>query len=258
MEFASNQKHHRSSSDSTKYKAWKHSPPPRPSFPIQQRRQLPLLRQVSDEAGADSSEPSYDYNRLGLSPRHQVLHSNERRPGSPQPIQQNPSKPPSPRRKGRGVFVLAAVLASLIKLSRFGKKKGEASLRKKSPSTYARVLYLGNSYSLITPPYLNYQNRQRKVMDLYPPEFTDVTQLYSSTSSNDVRLQQTMERKFFPEHETDPYCIPMSEWQSNSFCECTPIDNEFLYSSMEYVDICLLTYISTQSNLQLYSRDGDD
>jgi hypothetical protein len=53
----------------------------------------------------------------------------------------------------------------------------------------------------------------RKV-EQYPADLSDPTQLYPTKDSNDV---SSMERIFFPGHETDNDCVPMSESQKASF-----------------------------------------
>jgi hypothetical protein len=79
------------------------------------------------------------------------------------------------------------------------------------------MVYLGDKYNLLdASPYLHQKLKNREILDPYPAEQTDATQLYSATNSNDIRLA-TMERKLFPEHETNKNCVPMSEWQFMSF-----------------------------------------
>jgi hypothetical protein len=51
----------------------------------------------------------------------------------------------------------------------------------------------------------------------YPAEFSDATQLYGTKDSDDAAVMETMERKFFPEHETNKVCVPMSESQTSNF-----------------------------------------
>ena len=58
----------------------------------------------------------------------------------------------------------------------------------------------------------------RKVV-IFAPEFSDVTQLYGTKSSDDIAISGSIERKFFPLHETNADCAPMSEWQTKSFRE---------------------------------------
>ena len=57
-------------------------------------------------------------------------------------------------------------------------------------------------------------------VEVLAAEQTDVTQLYDRTSSNDVKVSSSMERRHFPEHETNPECVPMSPWQVESFRKC--------------------------------------
>ncbi|KAL7545541.1 hypothetical protein ACHAWF_008891 [Thalassiosira exigua] len=65
-----------------------------------------------------------------------------------------------------------------------------------------------------------YQAASGRKVALYPAEFSDVTQLYSLKSSDDSAIDGTMELKFFPTHETDENCVPMSPWQMESFPTC--------------------------------------
>ena len=51
----------------------------------------------------------------------------------------------------------------------------------------------------------------------YPAEFSDATQLYGTKDSDDAAVMESMERKFFPEHETNKDCVPMSESQTSNF-----------------------------------------
>ncbi len=56
----------------------------------------------------------------------------------------------------------------------------------------------------------------RKIVQ-YPAEFSDATQLYGTKDSDDAAIMESMERKFFPEHETNKDCVPMSESQTSNF-----------------------------------------
>ena len=51
----------------------------------------------------------------------------------------------------------------------------------------------------------------------YPAEFSDATQLYDTKNSDDAAIMESMERKFFPEHEINKDCVPMSESQKSNF-----------------------------------------
>lgn len=91
--------------------------------------------------------------------------------------------------------------------------------QRETPMSNARMLFLDHNYNVyVSTPYPNnwMKMKHRKILDPYPAEETDVTQLYSVANSNDLRLE-TMEMKIFPEHETNEDCIPMSKWQFMSF-----------------------------------------
>jgi hypothetical protein len=73
--------------------------------------------------------------------------------------------------------------------------------------TYPRTFFLEDRFQPVVG---------RKVVQ-YPPEFSDATQLYDTKSSDDILVKENMERKIFPEHETNEDCVPMSEAQKSSF-----------------------------------------
>ena len=58
----------------------------------------------------------------------------------------------------------------------------------------------------------------RKI-EQYPADMSDPTQLYPTEDSNDT---PSMERRFFPGHETDEDCVPMSDSQKASFRKWLP------------------------------------
>lgn len=59
----------------------------------------------------------------------------------------------------------------------------------------------------------------RRVVLYAADDFSDVTQLYGIKSSDDEAIAGSIERKFFPMHETNADCVPMSTWQTQSFRE---------------------------------------
>ena len=56
----------------------------------------------------------------------------------------------------------------------------------------------------------------RKIVQ-YSAEFSDATQLYDTKNSDDAAIMESMERKFFPEHETNKDCVPVSESQKSNY-----------------------------------------
>ena len=63
----------------------------------------------------------------------------------------------------------------------------------------------------------HFQPVQGRHIVQYPAEFSDATQLYGTKDSDDAAIMESMERKFFPEHETNKDCVPMSESQTSNF-----------------------------------------
>lgn len=208
-------------STSRSYKAFKISPPPRPGVILQSYKQPSLVRQVSDE-DLESNESSSKYFKSKLKSRNHMLHHNERRPC--------PHHVLSPKQSKLASFGSIRHLLGLIGLALpfnllrviyypYPTKKKHAYIvaQDTKPGHELRMVYLGDNYNLLSAsPYLHRKPKNRNILDPFPAEQTDVTQLYSTANSNDIRLG-TMERKFFPEHETDKKCVPMSEWQFMSF-----------------------------------------
>jgi hypothetical protein len=116
------------------------------------------------------------------------------------------------------VVLMVASVVRLLSVRYYSNlSDGEVMFHKELRKTNRRMLYLDAKYNVyVSSPYHLHQIKHRTMLDEYPAEHTDVTQVYDVTSSNDVRLK-TMERKFFPEHETNKNCIPMSDWQLLSF-----------------------------------------
>ena len=78
-----------------------------------------------------------------------------------------------------------------------------------------RTFFMGDSVETDSPSFRPVIGRKVRI---YPTEFSDVTQLYDQKGSDDGGIEGTMERKFFPSHETrGSECIPMSPWQRMSF-----------------------------------------
>ncbi|KAL7517548.1 hypothetical protein ACHAWX_002467 [Stephanocyclus meneghinianus] len=212
------------------HKAWKNSPPPKTNIPVQCRRQ-PVLHQNADEVGLELIESHSKYRKIRVMSRHQLLHNNERRPCPPHSPQQKQGKTRSLRCfPGLLIMITALCVGNIIRCVCFRTKKSD-QMRLISKDTHLlvsqnsnnhprAVVYLDDNYNaLATSPYEHYRLRHRRILDSYPTELTDATQLYGIASSNDSRLQ-TMERKFFPKHETNRNCVPMAEWQLLSFPNC--------------------------------------
>lgn len=75
-----------------------------------------------------------------------------------------------------------------------------------------RVICIGNHLDNTTPSFVAEAGRN---VVLYPAEFSDVTQLYDR--KDDDEIADSVEMKYFPMHETNEDCVPMSPWQTYSF-----------------------------------------
>ena len=93
-------------------------------------------------------------------------------------------------------------------------------------------------------PSLSLSSRHRSVR-VYEAEFTDVTQLYSIKSSDDTAVSSSIERKYFPDHEVNHDCIPMSDWQTLSFREYQRWGLYCLLISRTHNDISLFAITAT-------------
>lgn len=94
----------------------------------------------------------------------------------------------------------------------------------------SRVIYLSNSvtddryqgidfhkYSSISVNYEGFDAKLGRIIDLGSAVYSDVTQTYPAVDSSDT---VSMEKRFFPQHETDESCVPMAEWQKKSHPSC--------------------------------------
>ena len=75
-----------------------------------------------------------------------------------------------------------------------------------------RIICIGNHLDNTTPTFIAEVGRN---VVLYPAKFSDVTQLYDR--KDDDEIEDSVEMKSFPLHETDKDCVPMSPWQTLSF-----------------------------------------
>lgn len=82
---------------------------------------------------------------------------------------------------------------------------------------HPRTIFLGDRFR----PILG-----RKIVQ-YPTEYSDKTQLYHTKSSDDASVSTSMERKIFPNHETNENCVPMSEWQQLTYPTCNNVHESF-------------------------------
>ncbi len=92
-----------------------------------------------------------------------------------------------------------------------------------SPSNriHPRIFFTGEDarFGVFEGIGLAFETIPGREIKIFPAEFTDVTQLYSIKDSEDFEVASTMERRSFPDHETDKDCSPMSNWQLKSFRE---------------------------------------
>lgn len=57
-------------------------------------------------------------------------------------------------------------------------------------------------------------------IDMYPAEYSDVTQTYPVADSADPPASESMEMRKFPTHEFDEDCVPMASWQTTFYPTC--------------------------------------
>lgn len=81
-------------------------------------------------------------------------------------------------------------------------------------------------------------NRPIRTMIRYNiPDFTDVTQYYSDTDSEDTE----MERRIFPHHDYDDHCVPMAPWQSTFYPTCNDFHGMDALSSLRDQELWMLS-----------------
>ena len=78
-----------------------------------------------------------------------------------------------------------------------------------------RVVFIDGS-GPATGPFVKTQNR---MVQIYPADYTDKTQLYGMLDSNDERIQGMEPRKPLDDGE----CIPMKDWQTHFYPSCNEI-----------------------------------
>ena len=79
----------------------------------------------------------------------------------------------------------------------------------KSKTTSGRVVYLHDSIIEKSGPVSRH-------VQIYPPDFTDNTQLYGVLDSNDERLSKMELREPY----SDEHCVPMQDWQTTFHPSC--------------------------------------
>lgn len=103
---------------------------------------------------------------------------------------------------------------------------GDSSMYKR---IHPRIVFTGGDarMSVFEGVGLAFETTPGREIQVFPSEFTDVTQLYSIKDSEDFEVASTMERRSFPNHETNEDCSPVSTWQMKSF-------REFFFASILY------------------------
>ncbi|KAL3762177.1 hypothetical protein ACHAWU_000641 [Discostella pseudostelligera] len=99
-----------------------------------------------------------------------------------------------------------------------------------------RVICIGNHLDNTTPSFVAEAGRN---VVLYPAEFSDVTQLYDR--KDDDEIADSVEMKYFPMHETNEDCVPMSPWQTYSFPTCNNLHEMGLEPSLHDNTLKLLS-----------------
>ena len=103
-----------------------------------------------------------------------------------------------------------------------------------------RVICINKALSATRRPF-DYQ--PKRLVELYPADYSDVTQTYPFIDSNDVDSQDDyqMEMRLFPQHESDPDCVPMSDWQSTYHPTCSILHESDMSAAIEASEMSLLS-----------------
>lgn len=87
-----------------------------------------------------------------------------------------------------------------------------------------RIIFFGDRFQPV----------DRKI-EQYSAEYSDQTQLYHTKSSDDTLTSTKMEKKIFPNHETNKDCVPLAEWQQLAF-------RKFPSQTLVLVHLCNLLF----------------
>ena len=187
------------------------SPPSPEDIPVQQARHQMSKVIDSFEFSPDHQDRSYIVEEV----KPKKYPSQELRKKKPQ-ISVEPKR--DKHRLGRRFISVLAVLIIAVAAMQVvtfhsdilsGGGAGKRYLRSKIRSLFKskpRIIFLGD----------HFQPSSRKV-EQYPAEYSDQTQLYHTKSSDDTSVSTKMERKVFPNHETNKNCVPLAEWQQSTF-----------------------------------------
>jgi hypothetical protein len=88
-------------------------------------------------------------------------------------------------------------------------------------TTKSRLVYLVDDAYSVAKSKTFHSNKRKTRVEVYPADFSDITQRYAELgSSSDFNTSEHMELRRFPEHELDPDCVPMDDWQTTFHPTC--------------------------------------
>lgn len=229
-------------------KSWTISPPTAKGIPLQECR--PNIQRGGSLELFEPSPEQLRYSGANRSPFDAAVKPKH-------PIQQLRNAELTKSRRSEHKCSLASLgLSSLLVLSvaslhliNFGNHSFNKVLSDKTAfATFSRgiaprkprVFFMGESADFNAPRF----PPTKRTLVLYSSDedsFTDVTQLYDRKDSNDEAIKGSMERKFFPMHETNKDCIPRSSWQSQSFPTCNRVHEMGIVSSLQDDTLRLLS-----------------
>lgn len=253
-------------------KLWKISPPPKQPIPVQYCRsyagttqqagnppELELFEPSPRFYGRRQTTSSFPVRRSRCSIDVEKKTTND---AQSREVQNQRTKSRYNRRISSAasfsILALTVALLNLINMSARNFSRWTNDRRTNSITlTYISNSFSGNQKAIrhIHPrvsfirsdrstPSLSLSSRHRSVR-VYEAEFTDVTQLYSIKSSDDTAVSSSIERKYFPDHEVNHDCIPMSDWQTLSFREYQRWGLYCLLISRTHNDISLFAITAT-------------
>jgi len=116
-----------------------------------------------------------------------------------------------------------------------------SAIQKAEPKHHMdRVILINKALSATRRPF-GYKHKRQ--VELYPADYSDATQTYPVTDSNDVDSQDDyqMEMRLFPQHESDPDCVPMSDWQTTYHPTCSTLHEADFSAAIESSEMSLLS-----------------
>jgi len=86
-----------------------------------------------------------------------------------------------------------------------------------------------------------FQAKHGRQIELYPTEYSDITQTFPDADSSDPDVKDKMKFHPFPNHATDKNCVPTAEWQTTFHPSCNKFHEIALPELLHYEKASVLS-----------------